>query len=265
MPRAFWKGAISFGMVVIPVRMYTATQRSTPSFRILHAKCHTRPRQVWYCPVDDEYFTVRETVRGYEYTRDRYVVMTDEDFEKVSLPSTHAIDIKGFVKFDEIDPIYYYDTHYLEPEKLGIKPFSLLRQALLNTARVGIAKVTFQRREHLTCLRPANGTLYLHTLHYIDELRSKVELTEAAQEAGTEELELAASLVNAMATSFRPEDHRDEYSFALHQVIEAKLKGEEFKVPPPEKVEIPDLMNALRRSIEEAEKRAADRETTPAK
>lgn len=260
MPRAFWKGAISFGMVVIPVKMYTATQESRPSFHMLHNRCFTRPKRVWYCPVDDEYFGNEDTVRGYEYAKDQYVVMSEEDFEKIEVPSSRTIDIFGFVQSSELDPIYYFDTHYLEPEKIGLKPFSLLREALLKTDRVGMAKVTFQRREHLASLRPADGTLYLHSLHYADNIRGREGLLEATQQVSAEELNMATSLINAMATEFKPEEYRDEYAIALQQAIEAKVRGEEIQVPKPERVEIPDLMTALRRSIEEAEKKAAEKE-----
>ena len=149
MARAFWKGAISFGMVVIPVRMYIATGSRTLPLHLLHKKCLTRPKQVPFCEPDNEYFSIKDTVRGYEYTKGQYVVLDETDFQKVPIRTARAIEIKGFVQSKEIDPVYFYDCHCLEPEELGVKPFSLLRQILLKTGRVGVAKVSFQKREHL--------------------------------------------------------------------------------------------------------------------
>lgn len=255
MPRAFWRGAISFGMVVIPIRMYVATQSTTPSFHLLHNKCLTRPKQVLYCELDNEYFTRTDTLRGYEYSRGHYVVLEEDDFEKVPVKTSHTIDIFGFVDPDEIDPIYIYDTHYLEPEELGMKPFSLFRQALDETHRVGMAKVAFQKREHLCFLRPTDSTIFLHTLHFQNEIRSADELLRPEIASTAEEVNMAKSLVEVMATRFEPERYRDDYQEALKNVIEAKLKGEEIKAPTVVRPEFPDLMTALRQSVEEARKK----------
>jgi DNA end-binding protein Ku len=253
MAKAFWKGVISFGLVVIPVKMYTATRSVTPTFHLLHKKCSTRPRQVLYCPLDEEYFGVKETVRGYEYAKGQFIPLDDSDFKKVPLKTMHAIDIVRFVPAEEIDPIYYYGNHYLEPEELGARPFSLLRQALQKTQRVGVAKVTFQRREHLSVLRTAGDSLVLHTIHFNEEILPRVGVP-AAEPASGEELQMATSLVMAMAGSFNPEEYEDEYSQALQKLIEAKVKGEKVKAPSVPKVEISDLMSALRLSVEQAKK-----------
>lgn len=258
MARAFWKGAISFGLVVIPVKMYVATETSTLSFHLLHKKCLTRPKQVLFCETDNEYFTIKETVRGYEYTRGQYVILQESDFKKVPVKTTHTIDILGFVYSREIDQLYYRGSHYLEPEEVAVKPFSLLREALLKTERVGIAKVSFQRREHLCCLRPMDNILALHTLHYADEILPRSELSPPEQKLTKEEMEMATSLIASMAKSFQPEEYKDEYRLGLQKVIEAKIEGEEIKVPRAAKVEIPDLMSALRASIESARKRAKE-------
>jgi DNA end-binding protein Ku len=253
MAKSFWKGVISFGLVVIPVKMYTATRSVTPTFHLLHKKCSTRPRQVLYCPLDEEYFGVKETVRGYEYAKGQFISLDYSDFKKVPLKTLHAIDIVRFVPTDEIDPIYYYNSHYLEPEELGARPFSLLRQALQKTQRVGVAKVTFQRREHLSILMPAGDSLVLHTIHFSDEILPRIEVP-AAEPASDEELEMATSLVKAMAGSFKPEEYKDEYRQALEKLIETKVKGEKIKSPSVPKVEITDLMSALRISVDKAKK-----------
>lgn len=254
MAKAFWRGAISFGMVAIPVRVYVATEHRTPGFHYLHKKCLTRPKQVWYCPTDDEYIGLKDMDKGFEYAKDQYVVLDEADFKKVAVKSTHTIDIFGFVKLKEIDPIYYYAGHYLQPEDIGVKPFCLFRDALLKTQTVGLARVTFQRREYLCCLRPKDSTVTLHTLYYKSEVRPIAEILPPEQTANQQELEVAVSLINVMATSFKPEDYKDAYSAALQKVIEAKVEGKEIKAPKMPKVEAVDLMTALRKSIEEAEK-----------
>ena len=255
MPRTFWKGAISFGMVAIPVRMSTAIGVKTPSFNFLHEKCHTRPKQVLYCEQDDEYFSRGETVRGYEYTKDRFVVLSDEDFEKVPVKTLHTIDILGFARIDEIDIIYYDGTHYLEPEDMGLKPFILLRNVLAKKGLAAIAKVAFQRREHLCCLRPLDGILALHRLHYKESILSPEDMKPGEVELKDAENEMAEKLVDAMTTGFKPEDYHDDYTAALLQLIEAKLQGIELQAPEIPQAEIEDLMEVLRQSVAAAEKR----------
>ena len=260
MVKAFWKGAVSFGMVSIPVKMYVATATQMLAFHLLHKQCLTRPKQVLYCQQDNEYFSSRETVRGYEYTKGQYAVLDDSDFEKVRIKTTHAIEIVGFVKAEEIDSVYFSGSHYLEPEEFSIKPFCLLREALRQTERVGIAKVTFQRREHLCSLRPLDSLLVLQTLHYKDEIVSRTEITIPEVNFSASELELAVSLVSIMAKEFKPEDYQDEYREAVKGIIQAKIQGEEVKVMEmPKLEEIPDLMAALKASIAAATKESATR------
>ncbi len=257
MARAFWKGVISFGMVAIPVKMYVATEAKTTSFHILHKKCHSRVRQMWYCPVDNEYLPLQDTVRGYEFAPEQYVVLEESDFRKVPVKTLHSINIAAFVDAREIDPIYFKGSHYLEPDELGVKPFHLLREVLKRTGRLGIAKVTFQKQEHFCCLRPFDGIMMLHTLHYEDEILSRDELAAPRLEIKREELDMASALVTAMSKKFQPEDYKDDYRLALKKLIEAKVKGQEIKVPRESKVAIKDLMEALRTSIETAKKETA--------
>lgn len=249
MARAFWKGVISFGLVAIPVKMYVGTESKPLSFHLLHKKCLTRPKQVLHCETDDEYFSAKETVRGYEVAKEQYIVLDDTDFAKVPIRTSHAIEILGFVETKEIDPIYYYGSHYVEPEELGVKPFCLLREALNKTGRVGIAKVSFQRREHLGCLRPLGDILALHTMHYANEILPAEELAPAKPKVAEAELDMAVSLVKAMAKDFNPKDYKDEYREALQKLVEAKISGKQIVAPAMPKVEIGDLMAALRASI----------------
>ena len=254
MPRTFWKGVISFGLVAIPVKMSTATESKTPSFHFLHKKCLTRPKQVLYCERDDEYITRADTTHGYEYADEQYVVFEDADFEKVPVKSAHSIDIAGFVKASEIDTLYYAGSHYLEPEELGAKPFALLMSVLEKTGLVGVAKVSFARREHLCCLRPAGDIMILHSLHFHDEVLPPDE-PPAAPKISKAELDMASQLVAAMTTTFKPEDFTDEYAAALQEMVKAKLEGVEIKEPELPKMEIEDLMSALKESVAAASKR----------
>jgi DNA end-binding protein Ku len=260
MPKAFWKGAISFGMVSIPVKMYLATVSKTPNFHLLHKKCLTRPKQVLFCQQDNEYFSSKETVRGYEYTKGEFVILKDSDFEKVPIRTTHSIEIQAFVRAEEIDPIYFRGAHYLEPEELSAKPFCLLREALRQSGRVGLAKVAFQRREHLGCIRPLDSVLVMHTMHYQDEVVPRGDITVPEKEFSRDELKMAESLIDVMVKKFQPAEYRDEYQRALEEIIKAKLAGKEIKVTElPKYEEIPDLMSALKASIEAATKESATR------
>lgn len=235
-----------------------ATESKTHALHFLHKKCLTRPKQLLYCETDNEYFTSKETLRGYEYTKGQYVVLDETDLEKVLVKTAHSIDIRGFVALEEIDPIYFGTSHYIEPEELGIKPFFLLRQALVDTNRAGIAKVAFQRREHLCCLRPLDDILVLHTLHYHDEILPH-ELVQSSPNMTSDELEMAKSLVNSMARNFNPEEYEDKYSLALRQLVEAKIQGKEIKALKVPKAEVIDVMSALRASVEAAMKKASDK------
>ena len=255
MHKAFWKGVISFGMVAIPVKMSVAIENKTPSFHYLHKKCLTRPKQVYYCDKDNEYFKTSETVRGYEYSKEQYIVLEEDDFKKVPVRTTHSIDIIGFARVEEIDIIYYSDSHYLEPEELGVKPFILLRDVLQEKGLVGIAKVSFQRHEQVCCLRPLDKIIALHTLHYKQEILPDDELAPPEQKPTKEELEMASKLVEAMTTGFKPDEYRDEYTLALKKIVEAKLKGVEVSAPEEQKVEIKDLMTALKESVAAAGKK----------
>ena len=257
MPRAFWKGVISFGMVAIPVKMYKATETKEISFHMLHNKCMARANQVLYCPTDNEYIDRKDTVRGYEFTKGRYVVLTDEDFEKIPLKTAHAINILRFVEEKEIDPTYYYGSHYLEPEELGAKPFRLLRESLQKSGLVGIAKVVLQRREHLCCVRPLGEIMALDTVHYQKEIVPAEQIAPPKAEVTEPELEMAMNLIKVMAGHFQPELYKDEYQSALKELVEAKIKGEKIVAREGPKIEIGDLMASLRASIAAAKKEPA--------
>ena len=261
-PRAIWKGAISFGMVVIPVKLYPATQSKDIAFVTLHGECHNRIRQKRYCPYHEIDVALDETVRGYEYSKEQYVVMEKSDFEDLPVPSTHTIEIVRFVDLASIDPVYFERSYVLEPETVGQKPFFLLKRALESSNRVAIAKVSLRQKEHLCCLRPYNGGIAMATMYYPDEVRANtdLELPDDEELINDQEMAMANTLIDQLTGPFEPEQHRDEYRVALERVIEAKLGSgapvTTAPAPPPGKVV--DLMEALRASIQATKGPAPD-------
>jgi DNA end-binding protein Ku len=258
--RSIWRGTISFGIVSIPVRLFTATEDKDISFRQLHAPDHSRVRYARFCAAEDIEIPTDEIVRGYEYEKDRYVVLDDEDFEQLPLPSKQTISLTAFVDAQEIDPTYYEKSYYLEPEELGVKPFALLMRALTDKGLTAIAKLAIRNKERLCALRPMDGTLMLETLYYPDELRVERGAPMPDVELSEQELQLASALIDMLTTTFQPEQYEDHYREALMEVIRAKLEGQQAVEAPPAAVSnVVDLMAALRASVE-ATKR--DREQT---
>ncbi len=257
MPRPLWKGAISFGMVSIPVRLYAATEEKDVRFNLLHAKDRARIKQQRFCPEDEEVIPWDDVVRGYEIAPNQYVVIDDEDFENVPVTTTHAIEITQFVSLEEIDPVYYQKTYFLEPEEVGLKPFALLMRVLKETDRVAVAKVTLRQKEQLCTLRVYQNTIALETMFYGDEVRSSLELQAPGEEIAVtdRELTMAKSLVDMLAGEFDPTSYKDGYREALMEIIRKKAEGEVIATPQPAVARVTDLMEALRASVEEARRR----------
>ena len=259
MPRSIWNGLISFGMVSIPVKLFTATESKDISFRLLHRECNSRLKQLRWCPACEREVEWGETVRGYEYAKDQHVIVTDEDFDKLPLPSKRTIELAAFVKAEEIDPVYYEKSYYLEPDEVGIKPFALLMKALKEKSLTAVAKIAVRNKERLCALRPMDGTLMLETLYYPDEIRVERGTEVPEVQVSDRELEMASTLIDLLADSFEPEKYQDEYRRALMEIIEAKLQGEEFvEAPAPAPAKVTDLMAALKASVEAAKKRRGD-------
>ena len=270
-PRAIWRGAVSFGMVAIPIKLYPATQGKDISFVTLHSSCHSRLRQKRYCPTHEVEVEQAEVVRGYEFSKDQYVVMEESDFKGLPVNSTHTIEITEFVDLSSIEPIYFERSYVLEPEDVGKKPFYLLRRALENAQRVAIAKVSIRQKEHLCCLRPYESGIVMATMHYPDEIRGNSELNLPDDDAlvSDQEMKMAATLIDQLTGPFTPEQHHDEYRAALEKVIEVRLGVSEpvAAAPTPAKGKVGDLMEALRVSIESTkqtteEKRSSASEST---
>jgi DNA end-binding protein Ku len=254
MARAIWSGSISFGMVSIPVKLYGATESKDISFHLLHATCGTRLKQVRWCPTDEVEVPWSETVRGYEYAKGEYVMLTDEDFQSLPLPSRHTIDLTAFVQESEIDPVYYERSYYLAPEDRAQKPYALLLQAMEQKGLAALATITIRNKEQLCSIRPKSGAIALETLYYPDEVRKpEVELDGA--KVSERELDMAFTLIELLRKPFEPQEYHDHYREALAQLIEAKLEGREVaKAPPARETKVIDLADALRRSVEAARK-----------
>ena len=255
-PRSIWKGAISFGMVAIPVKLYPATDSKSISFVTMHSTCHTRLQHRRYCPTDDVEVDLSEVVKGYEYSKDEYVVMEDSDFQTLPVTSTHTVEITRFVELASIDPMYFAKGYVLEPETVGAKPFSLLKSALESTGRVAIAKVSLRQKEHLCCLRPYGDSIAMSTMYYPDEIRAldELDLPDGDGVVSDQELQMATALIDQLTGPFEPEQYQDEYRGALQNAIEARLSQAEpvTAAPAPAPGKVIDLMAALRESLESA-------------
>jgi DNA end-binding protein Ku len=255
MPRSIWNGVISFGMVSIPVKLYTGTESKDISFNQLHKEDNVRIKMLRWCPEDERPLEMGEIVRGYEYARDQYVILTEEDFEKLPLPSKHTIELAQFVDKEEIDPVYYEKTYYLEPDEKGVKPYSLLMRALKEKGLTAIAKIAIRNKERLCALRPMDGSLILETLFYPDEIRVQKESDIPQVDVSDRELDMAFTLIDLLHEPFEPDKFKDEYREALMQLIDAKLEGEELAVATPQPAKVTDLMSALKASVAAAKKR----------
>jgi DNA end-binding protein Ku len=252
-----WRGAISFGMVAIPVRLYLATESKSVSFRLLCPRDHEPIRNKRWCPREDKEVAWNEVVRGYEVGKGEYVVIEDQDLDELPLNTTHTIDIVEFCPDDEIEAgVYLKSAYYLEPEPVGVKPYSLLREALKNTDKVAIGKIALRDREHLCRLALHEQGLLLNTLHWPDEIRNTAELSmpQDGADIRKQELDMAVMLVESLSAHFDPARHHDEYREALLEVVNAKLANRPVERPAvAEPTRVTDLMAALKASVEAAQ------------
>jgi DNA end-binding protein Ku len=254
-----WKGAIQFGLVTIPVKLYLATEsRAGVSFNMLHEKDKSRIQMKIWCPEDEEIIPRSETVKGYEYAPDKYVVITDEDLEKLPLKTVRSIEIEQFVDATEAESQtkFVKQAYYLEPDRVGRKAFQLLREVLLDKGLTAICKIVIRDREALAALDPFESTMLLSTLYWPDEIRAlgELDLPDEEPEIKPAEKKMAAQLIEAMTGEFDPAAYRDEYREALMQVIESKIEGRETVeiAAPEEPTKLVDLMAALQASVSAA-------------
>jgi DNA end-binding protein Ku len=237
------------------VKLYGATEGKDISFNLLHATCGTRLKQVRWCTTDEVEVPWNETARGYEYAKGQYVVLTDEDFQKLPLPSKHTIELGAFVEEAEIDPVFYERSYYLAPDERAQKPYALLLRALEKKKLAAVATITIRKKEQLCALRHQDGMMMLETLFYPDEVRARPEVETGGAKVTDRELDMAFTLIELLRKPFDPGEYQDHYREALEQLIEAKLEGREVvESPPAHDGKVIDLADALRRSVEAAKK-----------
>jgi DNA end-binding protein Ku len=255
MSRAIWSGSISFGMVTIPVKLFGATESRDIRFNLLHATCGTKLQQKRWCPTDEVEVPWTETARGYEFSKGQYVVLTDEDFDRLPLPSKHTIELTAFVEEREIDPVFYEKSYYLGPAERAEKPYALLLKALEEKKLSATASITIRKKEQLCVLRPHEGVIMLETLFYPDEIRQDRGVDLDKVKVSERELDMAFTLIELLKKPFDPSEYRDHYREALAELIEAKLEGKQVvSAPPSRETGVLDLAEALKRSVEAAKK-----------
>jgi Ku protein, prokaryotic len=260
--RSIWKGAISFGLVTIPVKLYSATEQRDVTFHQVHRTDGGRIRYRRVCSIDGQEVDYADIAKGYELPGGEMVVLTDEDFERLPLTTSRRIDVLQFSPAEQIDPILFAKSYYLEPEATGSKPYVLLRDALEASGRVAIVKVALRQRESLAVLRVRDGVFVMETMLWPDEVReADFPFLDEDIDVRAQELQMATSLIDTMTADFDPSEYHDAYREALERIIEAKVAGREVVQPerPPEEGPAVDLMAALRASVEAAKKgRAAE-------
>lgn len=253
--RNLWKGAISFGLVHVPVKLYSATERKEIKFNYLHEKCKTPVKYERICPTCESEVPMEEIVRGYEYEKGKYVIMKDEDFESIPLETTKTVEILNFVNLEEIDPIYFDKSYYLAPGDGGQKAYELLKTAMQDSGRVAVAKVVIRSKESLAALRVYRDVIVMETMFYPDEIRGTQLMPEINYKVQVHdnEIKMANSLIESLSEPFNPEKYENQYRKALSDLITAKITGEEVEVAPRvERGQVVDLMEALKASIDMA-------------
>ena len=255
-PRALWKGSISFGLVTLPINLVSATEAGEAlAFNLLHRKDKSRIIEKRFCKKEDVEVAWKDIVKGYQYAKDQYVVITDEDFERVRVPGTQTFEIRKFVPAADVEDLYFNYPYYVTPQgRSAVKGYALLRDALRATGKLAIGTIVLRQREHLAALEPAGNALVLTTMRFAHEIRQAKDLGLPASGKGwsESEMKLARQLVDTLSGEWDPADYRDTYSEALRRVIEAKIKGKEpspTELPAPARVT--DLMEALKRSLKE--------------
>lgn len=249
-----WKGSISFGLVNIPIKMFSATENKDIKFKYLHKECKTPIKYQRTCPTCDKEVGWDDIVKGYEYEPGRYVIIEDEDLEALKTDATKSVEILDFVSLSEIDPIYFDKSYYLSPQDTGGKAYNLLRQAMNDTGKIAIAKITIRSKQSLAALRVYNNLLVLETIFFPDEVRAIDQVPGIPKEVKIDkkELDMATKLIDNLSAKFEPEKYTDDYREALRELINKKIEGEEIEAAPeaPHRNVI-DLMEALQASVKE--------------
>lgn len=254
MASTVWKGYLTFGLISVPIRLFAGARKEHVSFHMIHKTCGTRVRQQFYCPHDEKVVERDEIVKGYEESKDSFVIIDPEELQAIAPPSERNMDILQFVKLSEVDPLYFDASYYALPEDAGRKPYALLVKTLEDAQYAALAKVSMHQHEHLVIIRPREGGLTLHTLYFANELRQMAEYGQPPKvEIRPQEVELAKRLVENLAAPFQPEQFHDEYQQKVLELIEAKREGKPVEAEKPRKAApVVDLMEALQRSLQAA-------------
>ena len=266
--RTMWKGAVNFGLINVPIKMFTATENKNISFKSLHKECQTPIKQKRYCSNCEKEVEYNDIVKGYEFQKDRYVIIEEEDLEAIPGEKSKTIDIVEFVKLEQIDPVYFDKSYYLAPEETGKKAYKLLVNALKETGKIAIAKVVIRSRESLVALRVYEGILIMETMHYPAEIRKSDEVPGINYEINIAEAEvtMAKQLIEGLATDFNPEKYDDNYRTHLLEIIESKIQGKEIThVSEKPTTGVIDLMDALQASLDMVKKEKIEKVTSKAK
>lgn len=255
MPSSVWSGYLTFGLISLPVRLYSGARGTRVSFHMLHRDDNVRVKQQLYCPQDERPIERSEIVKGYEYRKGEYVVIEPEEIKKIEPRTAKAMEILEFVKQDEIDPVYFESSYYLAPDEAGRKPYALLTRAMRETGYVAIAKLAMHNREYTVFLRPYEDGLMLHTMFYQNEIREAPAVGTDKVEVKDAEVKVAHQLVQALAAEWDPEKYHDTFEENLKKLIKAHLEGKEVTaVEKPRKMAAPtDLMAALKQSLAQME------------
>lgn len=251
MASTIWKGHITFGLISLPVKLLAAARAETISFNQLHKTDHSRVKQSLFCIAEDKPVSRAELVKGYEYEKDKYVVVDEEDLKKIQPKTAKVMEILEFVKLDEVDTVYFESSYHMHPDDAGEKPYTLLFEAMKQTGHVGIAKLTMHNREHIVILRPGKHGMMLHTMYYQDEIRALDEFRTDTTSLADRELLMAKQLVEGLSAPFEAEKYHDTYRASVKAMIEAKIAGQEVVAAPvaQELAPVVDIMEALKSSL----------------
>jgi len=264
MASTVWKGHLTFGLISIPMRMFTAARGERISFNQLHSVCHSRLKQPLFCPHCNRNVERSEIVKGYEYEKDQYVLFTEEELDKIEPPSAKVMEILEFVKLSDMDPLYFDSSYYVSPEDAGVKAYKLLMKAMEESGYGAIAKLTMHQREHIVIVRPGAKGMTLHTMFYTNEIRAAEAVPTDQVELKDQEKTLAQQLIQSLAAPWEPQKYRDEYQDNVRAMIAAKLKGQEVtEVAQPHMAPVIDLMEALKKSLAEKKAPAAASQAAP--
>jgi DNA end-binding protein Ku len=256
MASSVWKGTLTFGLLAIPIKLYTAARSQRINLHQLHKVCHTRLKQPLFCPHCNRQVDRSEVVKGYEYEKGQYVIVTEEELKKITPRSSSVMELVAFVKQDQIDPIYFDASYFMLPDKEAEKPYTLLLKTLEDSERVGIATVTMHQREYTVFIRPRKNGLTVHTMYYQNEIREVAGYGKAEKDVKLKpaEIKLAEQLVESLSTDFKPQQFHDKFQDNLRALVEAKQKGKEvIAEEKPKPARVIDMMEALKRSLAQTE------------